>query len=164
MENETPPLNGLPLLSLPGREDAFRPVTEKRIFAVCFLFLCIVLIFCRAGKKAFSEPCTSLWSLHSHSEMWVKSNLDLQNNPLKPKEMGSEYMLLKQLFALLVGSFEKWSFQNIHILLRWDRRSWELVCFMTLRVSTSYVLLFIDPSLFNFLLWEMFKHIQKWRK
>ena len=31
-------------------------------------------------------------------------------------------MLLKELFALLVGSFEKWSFQNTHILLPWDRR------------------------------------------
>ena len=60
MEIETPPPHGLPLLSLPGREDAFRPATEKRVFAICFLFLCIVLIFCRAEKKAFSEACPSL--------------------------------------------------------------------------------------------------------
>ena len=64
MEIETPPPHGLPLLSLPGREDAFRPATEKRVFAICFLFLCIVLIFCRAEKRLslklapLSDPCT----------------------------------------------------------------------------------------------------------
>lgn len=64
MENETPPLNGLPLLSLPGREDAFRPVTENAslLYVFCSFVLCLFFV----GRKKrlslnlapLSDPCT----------------------------------------------------------------------------------------------------------
>lgn len=49
-------------------------------------FLFVLCLFFVEKKKSF------LWSLHSHSEMGVKRNLNLQNSHLKPKETGSKYI------------------------------------------------------------------------